>query len=540
MQIVIPMSGFGKRFLKAGYTIPKPLIVVDGKPIIQHIVEMFRGEKNFIFICNKDHLSSNKYKMEETLKKIAPFGKIISIDPKNQKGPVHVVLKVIEQIDPDEPTIVNYADFTCYWNYADFKKMVKQTNCEGAIPCYRGFHPHTIWSNYYAYVRETNLNAIDIQEKKPFTSNPREEYASSGTYYFKNGDLINKYFKQCVKEKLLVNDEYYVSMVYRPMINDGLNIKIYQLQHFMQWGTPTDLKEYNYWSKTFNLILKKQHCPYHKGTVMLPVAGLGSRFKKEGFQVSKPLIKVSGNSMALQSLIDLPEADNKKIILRKDLPGLNSLIKKFKFGEPKSECIVLDYTTDGQATTCYEGSKGLNKNKPITIGACDNGMRYNSNKFSEFMKSKEIDIIVWGARGYPNAIRSPEMYGWIDVENSTGIIKSVSVKKPLINPEHDPIIVGTFTFKKLTYFLDSVESMKKRKAKVNGEYYIDTVINDAIANGLRCKLFEIDTYICWGTPNDLKTFEYWQACFHKWKNHAYRMEKDHNIKYPKNVRNIFL
>ncbi|SVE52845.1 uncharacterized protein METZ01_LOCUS505699, partial [marine metagenome] len=52
MQIVIPMSGFGERFRRAGYSVPKPLIEVDGKPIIQYVIEMFPGEENFIFICN--------------------------------------------------------------------------------------------------------------------------------------------------------------------------------------------------------------------------------------------------------------------------------------------------------------------------------------------------------------------------------------------------------------------------------------------------------------------------------------------------------
>ncbi len=53
MQIIIPMSGFGERFRKAGYKIPKPLIEVDGKPIIQYIVEMFSKEDDFIFVCFK-------------------------------------------------------------------------------------------------------------------------------------------------------------------------------------------------------------------------------------------------------------------------------------------------------------------------------------------------------------------------------------------------------------------------------------------------------------------------------------------------------
>ena len=71
MQIVIPMSGFGERFRIAGYTIPKSLIIVEGKTIIQHIVEMFSKEDDFIFICNKDHLADPEYKMQSTLEELS-------------------------------------------------------------------------------------------------------------------------------------------------------------------------------------------------------------------------------------------------------------------------------------------------------------------------------------------------------------------------------------------------------------------------------------------------------------------------------------
>ena len=119
MQIVIPMSGFGERFRKAGYDVPKPLIKVDGKPIIQHVVEMFPGENDIVFICNKDHLQESEYGMRETLDSIVPSGRIISIDP-HKLGPVHAVLQAIEKLDPEKETLVNYADFTCDWNYRYF------------------------------------------------------------------------------------------------------------------------------------------------------------------------------------------------------------------------------------------------------------------------------------------------------------------------------------------------------------------------------------------------------------------------------------
>ncbi len=530
MQIIIPMSGFGERFRKAGYTVPKPLIQVDGKPIIEYIVEMFPGETNFIFICNQEHLNNSEYKLEETLNRICPTGKVIAIES-HKLGPVYAVSKVFDLVNPDEPTIVNYCDFTCYWDYQHFKHFVETTNCDGSIPSYRGFHPHTLWSNYYAYVREKQGWVFDIQEKQPFTDTPQQEFASSGSYYFASGSLMQKYFERTIAEKLMVSGEYYVSMVYKPMLDDGLNITVYELEHFMQWGVPSDLEEYQYWSKAFNHLSKEQHPPKQQGCVLLPMVGLGSRFAKEGYKTPKPLIEVSGQPMAVQALHDLPVAEKNIFVLRQDLSGLDELkITLTKEAEPAS-FVILNQMTDGQASSCMAGISEVDLDKPLTIAACDNGMIYREEKFDELMADDAVDIIVWGARGYPGAIRNPQMYGWIDADEEANI-HNVSVKVPLQHPKNDPIIVGAFTFKRAKDFVQATERMKQREGKVNGEYYVDSAINDAIALGLKCKLFEIDYYLCWGTPNDLRTFEYWQSCFQKWDLHPYQFKKLDNKSKP--------
>jgi len=528
MQIIIPMSGFGERFRAAGYAVPKPLIEVDGKTIIQHVVEMFPGETDFVFICNKDHLAEPKYRMREILELICPTGKIIPIST-HKLGPVYAVMQALDNIDESKPVIVNYCDFTCYWDYNHFKEFVVKADSDGVIPSYRGFHPHTLWSNYYAYVREENFHAYDIKEKQPFTDSPRNEFASSGTYYFKSADLMQKYFQCCMDRKLMVNKEYYVSMVYKLMIDGGLNVHVYELQHFMQWGTPADLEEYLYWSNIFKAMLKRKEPPQHEGALLLPMGGLGSRFRSEGYEIPKPMISVSGKPMAVRAVNDLPQTDRKRFVLRDDLPSLKQLKTALCSDFRNAEFSILDHMTDGQATTCVEGSVGLEKNQPVTIAACDNGMVYAAEQFSALMQDDSVDVIVWGARGYPGAIRSPNMYGWIDVDQESGSIRNVSVKVPLSNPKNDPIIVGAFTFRRLGDFLDAVARMKGRKAMVNGEYYVDMVINDAIALGKNCRLMEIDYYICWGTPSDLQTFEYWQSCFHKWVSHPYSLENDPNV-----------
>ena len=162
---------------------------------------------------------------------------------------------------------------------------------------------------------------------------------------------MQQYFERCVSEDLTVAGEYYVSMVYKPMMQDDLNIQIYELEHFMQWGTPSDLEEYCYWSKTFNLILSEKEPPKQSGALIFPMVGAGSRFQKEGYRTAKPLIQVSGRPMALQALDDLPKTERQKFVLRKDLVGIDQLKEALHKQSKTAEFVELDYMTDGQATT---------------------------------------------------------------------------------------------------------------------------------------------------------------------------------------------
>lgn len=534
MQIVIPMSGFGERFRRAGYAIPKPLIEIDGKPIIAHIVDMFPGERNFIFICNRDHLLEPTYKMEETILQYCPDARVVGIDP-HKLGPVHAVMQIANLINREQPVIVNYADFTCYWNWGHFLKFVKNSRCDGAIPAYRGFHPHSLGTTNYAYMRTQNAWVLDIQEKQPYTDNRMSEYASSGTYYFATGQLMLDSFGLSRERDLNIGGEYYVSLAYKSIIESGRKVAVYDLQHFMQWGTPEDVDEYRMWSDAFRRLVD----PTYKrvspvvGTILIPMAGFGERFSQQGYKISKPFIPVSSKPMVMQAAADLPLAKRYVFVLRRDLPDVLEMSNALQRMFPRAYCVMLDGPTDGQARTALLGwlaaTKEIEDTGPLTISACDNGMLYKRDRLQELLADPDTDMIVWVAKGYPNAIRHPNMYGWVACHVGSNLIKKVSVKKPLTDTKQDLIIVGTFTFRSGDDFVRLVERMIGRDASVNGEYYIDTCIEDALALGLKVRIFEVDSYLCWGTPNDLRTFEYWQSCFSKWDTHPYRLERDSDI-----------
>lgn len=532
MQIIVPMSGFGERFRRAGYTVPKPLIEIDGKPIIAHVIDMFPGEHDFLFICNNDHLANADYRMMEILKHYCPTGRIVGIPP-HKLGPIHAVRLVEQMIDPSRPVVVNYCDFTCYWDWNHFKELVASSQCDGAIPAYKGFHPHTLGSTNYAYLREEAGWVLDIQEKQPYTDNRMQEYASSGTYYFASGKIMSDAFRATMGQEINVGGEFYVSLAYKPLLAEHRPVAVYPLQHFMQWGTPEDVAEYNGWSSAFRQLAEPQlQVPAAIGSVVVPMAGLGQRFVNEDYTVTKPLIPVSGKPMVVQAVNDLPPANHYAFVLRSDMPGNEEITNKLKSTYTNTVIETIATVTEGQACTALIGLDALAQKLgaapgPITFGACDNGALYDHSAFRALAENPEVDIIVWGARGHANAIRHPQMYGWIDAVN--GVIHRISVKTPLASPATDPIVLGTFTFRRAEDFRKVVDHLIARNGRVNGEFYIDSCINDAIEMGLQCRLFEVDSFLSWGTPNDLRTFEYWQSCFHKWKSHPYRLESDSRV-----------
>ncbi|MBQ4132891.1 MAG: hypothetical protein IJD04_04050, partial [Desulfovibrionaceae bacterium] len=195
-------------------------------------------------------------------------------------------------------------------------------------------------------------------------------------------------------------------------------------------------------------------------------------------------------------------------------------------------CIIkiIDRVTEGQACTALIGLEALENSGagmadgPVTFGACDFGSFYSHAAFAELAAAPETDVLVWSVRGHPHAARHPQMYGWI--EEKSGKISGISVKKPLSSPESDPIVLGAFTFKNADVFRRSVQRLFERNGRINGEFYLDSCVNDALELGFTCRMFEVSSYLSWGTPNDLRTFEYWQSCFHKWGSHPYRLESD--------------
>lgn len=522
IQLIIPLSGRGQRFLDAGYPDIKPLIDVDGKPIIEHVLNLFPGTTDVIFIINENHIQTTP--LLATLKQIMPTARIVIFADKKEGGlwgPVPAVLAAAPLIDDTKEVIVSYCDYGTVWDYQAFLDENRTRDVAGAIACYKGFHPHMLGTDNYAFVQEQDRYLTAIQEKKPFTTNRMQEYASNGTYYFATGSLLKQYFQEIIQdEQAKIKGEYYVSVVYNLLVRDGWKVNIFEIEKMLQWGTPYDLEVYKGWSHYFaNIIHPQPPISNPSGTTTIfPMAGRGSRFTTQGYTLPKPFLNVNGKPMYRQALDCLPTSE--KIIF------IHLAEHTSYFFQDEHQYIALTEVTRGQACTCEIAVQDLDPEQPIMITACDNGVYYDASHYAQLLADETNDVLVWSFKNNQTSKLNPHMYAWLLVDEQERI-QHVSCKKFIYDdPLTTPAIIGTMFFRKARYFMEGLQANYTANITSNGEFYVDDVLNQNIKQGLTVKNFGVDNYICWGTPADYQTYLYWQEFFHACPWHPYDLEKD--------------
>lgn len=228
LNVLIPMAGAGSRFAQAGYTFPKPLIEVRGKPMIQVVVENLNIEANYIYIVQKEHYE--KYNLKYLLNLVTPNCKIVQVDGLTE-GAACTTLLAKEYINNDNPLVMANSDQFVEWDSNNVMYSFKADGIDGGILTFKATHPK--WS--YAKLDENGF-VCEVAEKKPISDN-----ATVGIYYWKKGSDYVKYAEQMIDKNIRVNNEFYVCPVFNEAIEDGKKIRVKEIKKMWGIGTPEDL-----------------------------------------------------------------------------------------------------------------------------------------------------------------------------------------------------------------------------------------------------------------------------------------------------------
>ena len=231
LTVLIPMAGAGSRFQQAGYTFPKPLIDVKGKPMIQVVVDNLNIKANYVYVVQKEH--REKYNLDTLLNLITPGCKIVQVDSLTE-GAACTALLAKEYIDNDNPLFFANSDQFVEWDSNEFLYKMNETDADGGIVSFRATHPK--WS--FAKIDEQGL-VTEVAEK-----NPISDIATVGYYYWKKGSDFVKYAEDMIDKDIRVNGEFYVCPVFNQAIEDNKEIRTFDIPKMWGLGTPEDLKYY--------------------------------------------------------------------------------------------------------------------------------------------------------------------------------------------------------------------------------------------------------------------------------------------------------
>ena len=228
VTIVIPMAGNGSRFTKAGYTDPKPLIPVHGKPMISWVVDNLAVPcARFVFVIRADYPESCK----DYLRSIAPGCFILVVD-KVTEGAACTVLLTRDLINNDTPLLIANSDQFIEFDAGQFVQSFLNSSADGKISTFDGDR-NPKWS--YAAVKDGYVT--EVREKDPFS-----DHATTGVYMWRRGSDFVRFAEQMIAKNIRVNNEFYTVPVYNEAIADGLKITIDTCKQMWGLGVPEDLE----------------------------------------------------------------------------------------------------------------------------------------------------------------------------------------------------------------------------------------------------------------------------------------------------------
>ncbi len=214
LQIVIPMAGRGSRFANAGYTTPKPLIPVGGRPMIQWVIENIRPRRahRFIFLCLAGHLQEHP-EVPAELRRLCPGCEIVPVSAVTE-GAACTVLLARKFIDSADPLMIANSDQLVELDINDYLAAADAPGVAGLIMTFWADHPK--WS--YCRMRPDGL-VSEVVEKQVVSNE-----ATVGIYNFRHGRDYVRAADAMIAANLRVNNEFYVAPTYNQLIAEGAKI----------------------------------------------------------------------------------------------------------------------------------------------------------------------------------------------------------------------------------------------------------------------------------------------------------------------------
>ena len=249
-------------------------------------------------------------------------------------------------------------------------------------------------------------------------------------------------------------------------------------------------------------LLNGNHLEYNKSmyqhkklNVLIPMAGRGSRFADKGYVFPKPLVEIKGKPMIQLVIENLNIDANYIFIVQKEHVEKYNIKQMLEILKPGCTVIELDEVTEGAAVTTLLAKESINNDSPLLLANSDQYIEWDSSEIMYNFLNSEID------GGILTFESTHPKWSYAKV-NEHNFVTEVAEKNPISNNA----TVGIYFWQKGSDYVAFAEDMIKKDIRVNGEFYVCPVFNQAIEAGKKIKIKNIDEMWGIGTPEDLDNF----------------------------------
>jgi CTP:molybdopterin cytidylyltransferase MocA len=252
MQILIPLAGESRRFAEVGYTFPKYLLPVDGKPMIARVLDDLPNMRSrVIFVVRPEHVE--QHAAGEALRQMAPDCRLVVTEGATE-GQADTVNQALSSgaLDLDASVLMTAGDSGHLYNEARFYRAT-----QGPYDC-------LVWTRTgdpavagdptsYAWVRlaEDGISARKVVSKTPISEKPINDPVVTGAFWYRRaGDMVEAIaaqFEACDKTR----GEYSMDTVPNHLMERGGKVGAFSVRHFVCWGEPPHVWLYEDWAAYF-------------------------------------------------------------------------------------------------------------------------------------------------------------------------------------------------------------------------------------------------------------------------------------------------
>ncbi len=246
---------------------------------------------------------------------------------------------------------------------------------------------------------------------------------------------------------------------------------------------------------TNNEKIMKEKFKNNKLNVVIPMAGAGSRFEKAGYTFPKPLIEIGEKTM-IQVVCESLNIDANYIFIAREEHEIKYNITNYMSNiMPGCQVVLTDGLTEGAACTVLLAKEFINNDQPIIMANSDQYIEWDAFEFmkNNYEQNLDASMLVFKSN-HPK-------WSYAKV-NDSGLVTQVAEK----NPISDIATVGIYYWKKGADFIKYAERMIQKNIRVNNEFYVCPVFNEAIADNKLIGVYEVDEMWGLGTPEDLEYF----------------------------------